>query len=80
MSAPFIGGTYLHTKERMDKTLRQMEDRRPEHVFVEKRLFNHTLPEQFYQHFQTISLLMDYLHAHYTVDEQGQYLLALRRR
>jgi len=80
MSAPFIGGTYLHTKERMDKTLRQMEDRRPQHVFVEKRLFNHTLPEQFYQHFQTISLLMDYLHAHYTVDEQGQYLLALRRR
>jgi hypothetical protein len=80
MSAQFIGGTYLHTKDRMDKTLRQMEDRRPEHVFVEKRLFNHTLPEQFYQHFQTISLLMDYLHAHYTVDEQGQYLLALRRR
>ncbi len=80
MSAQLIGGTYVHTRARMIKTLNQLETAKPAYVFVEKRLFNHTLPERFYQYFQTVSLLMDYLHNQYTSYEEGQYLVALKRR
>lgn len=80
MSADVIGGSYLHTRERMDKTLGQLALSKPAYVFVEKRLFNRTVSAELFRLFGTVSMLMDYLNSHYTVAQEGQYLLALRRK
>jgi hypothetical protein len=73
-------GTYLHTVGRMKKTLEQFETSKPAYVFVEKKLFAGQIPAPYYQHFQTLTILMAYLHEHYDPLEQGEYIVALKRK
>ena len=72
--------TTLFTIDRMQRTLRQLDDQKPAHVFIEKKLFLGQLPAAYYQHFQTLTILIRYLTARYGPFDQGQYLMALKRK
>ncbi len=80
MSMSLIGGTYLHTQKRLQRTLDQIEREAPAYVFIEKRIWNNTLPPAFLEYFETVRLLRDYLKQHYEDFKEGQYLIALKRR
>ena len=72
--------TTMFTIDRMQRTLRQLEDQKPAYVFIEKKLFLGQLPAAYYQHFQTLTILIRYLAARYEPFDQGQYLMALKRK
>jgi hypothetical protein len=80
MRAAEFRGTYLHTIDRMKKTLLQLEGSKPGYVFIERKLFDHQIPAEYYQYYQTLNILVQYLNAHYTVVDQGKYLTALKRK
>ena len=73
-------GTYLHTKARLQKTIDQLDEQKPEYVFVEQKLFKRLLPAQYYEAYPTLNTLMKYLEAHYQPAQDGQYLMALKRK
>ena len=73
-------GTEILTIGRMQKTLGQLENEKPMYVFIEKKLFLGQLPAAYYQHFQTLTILIRYLAGRYEPYDQGQYLLALKHK
>ncbi len=73
-------GTELLTVGRMQKTLGQLESEKPTYVFIETKLFSGQLPLSYYQHYQTLTILVRYLAQHYEPVDQGQWLLALKRK
>jgi len=73
-------GDYLHTVARMKKTLGQLEDAKPQYVFIERKYFQRQIPPEYYQHFQTLRILVDTLAKDYAVAEEGKYLVALKRK
>ena len=75
-----FGGTDLITMERVQKTLRQFEEEKPEYVFIETKLFAAEIPAIYYAHYQDLYLLVQYLREHYIPVAQGKYLLALKRK
>ncbi len=80
MRLPQFRGTYLHTVDRMKKTLGQLEGSKPAYVFIERKLFKRQIHPDYYQYYQTLNILVEYLGAHYTVDQEGKYLVALKRK
>ena len=73
-------GTEILTFSRMQKTLGQLENEKPTYVFIEKKLYTGQLPAGYYQHFQTLTILIRYLSSRYQPLDQGQYLLVLKRK
>jgi len=73
-------GTEIITIGRMQRTLKQLDDEKPAYVFIEKKLFLGQLPAVYYQHFQTLTILIRYLATRYEPFDQGQYLMALKRK
>ena len=73
-------GTYLHTKLRLQKTMAQLEDEKPQYVFIEAKLFRRHIPPQYFEVFKTLETLVQYLGEHYEPVEDGQYLVALKRK
>lgn len=73
-------GTYLHTYARMQKTIAQLQDEKPEYIFIEKKLFRRQLPKEFYQYFQTLNILVSYLEENYVAADEGLYLMAVKRK
>ncbi len=73
-------GTFLYTQERMRKTIEQLETDKPPYVFVERKLFMGEIPSVYYVRFETLTILMAYLHQRYTYLSDGGYLLALKRK
>ncbi len=80
MKAAKFRGTYLHTVERMQKTLSQLETSKPEYIFFEKKLITGQIPAEYYQYYQTLTTLIMYVQQHYTPSEEGVYLVALKRK
>lgn len=73
-------GTYLHTYARMQKTIAQLQEGKPEYIFVEKKLFRRQLPKEYYQYFQTLNILVSYLEENYVAADEGLYLMAVKRK
>ena len=73
-------GTEILTFDRMKKTLGSLENEKPVYVFIEKKLFLGQLPAAYYQHYQALTILIRYLAQRYAPYDQGQYLLALKRK
>ncbi len=72
-------GSVLWTKERMQHTLAELDQTRLEYAFVEKKLYS-GLPAPYYEHFQTLMILISYFHQHYEPVAEGKYLIALKRK
>jgi len=73
-------GTELLTVDRLKKTLGQLEEEKPMYVFVEKKLISGQLPVAYYQHYQSLAILIEYLIKQYQPVAQGQWLWALKRK
>jgi hypothetical protein len=73
-------GTEIITYDRMRRTLGQLENEKPQYVFIEKKLFSGQLPVAYYQHYQALTILVRYLIQQYAPYDQGQYLVALKRK
>jgi len=72
-------GTSVTTQERLAKTISQISERSPEYIFIEKRYLGQWPPE-FAKYFPGIALVLRYINEHYQSQEQGLYLIAMRRK
>ena len=73
-------GTTLYFKDRMTKTLDQLEQAAPAVVFVEKKIYLLQVPKDYLALFQSWTLLKDYLVGHYDIAQEGEHLLVLKRK
>jgi hypothetical protein len=80
MGQPQFGGTAMQTSGELQSTLQELEQSKPGRVFVEKKLILGQLPAQYYQYYQSLTVLMLYFRQHYALAAQGQYLLELKRK
>jgi hypothetical protein len=73
-------GTALISKERLEKTLIELEAQRPSLVFVEKKLFMLSVPRDYEGYIQDWIVLKDYLANRYDTSGEGKYLMVLKRK
>jgi hypothetical protein len=68
----------MYTFDHAKRTLKQLEDARPEYLFMEK-IF---LEAQGFKNFKDASLVMvlNYIFEHYAPDKEGRYLVAMKRK
>ena len=78
MSQPQFGGTAIQTSDELQGTLQGLEQAKPERVFVEKKLWQ--LPAAYYQYYQSLTVMLQYIQQNYALEAQGQYLLELKRK
>ena len=79
MASDEFRGTYLHTQARLDKTMGQLQERRPPYIFVERKLIKGALSQKYQNDHPTLKTLLDYVNAHYEAQAEGRYLTAYRR-
>jgi len=80
MGAPQFGGTSIQTTGELQSILQQLEQAKPQRVFVEKKLILGQLGREYYQYYQSLTTLMLYFRQHYLLEKEGQFLLELKRR
>jgi len=77
MQGDKLRGIYIHTYARLKRTLRQMQDERPSHIFIQTRLFKGIEAQSYENSHEGFKQLMAYIRLHYQYQAQGQYLTAL---
>ena len=80
MRTDLFRGTYLHTRPRLEKTLRQLESSRPSHVFVEEKIWRGPGAALYQHQHQNLKLLLGYIRQNYEELDKGGYLVALKRK
>lgn len=75
-----FGGMYLYNRERFVRTIEQLETQRPEFIFIERRLFLGEIPRLYYTRYTALTLMVKYLREKYSLSDEGQYLVALKRK
>jgi len=78
MQGDKLRGIYIHTHARLERTLRQLQDERPSHIFIQTRLFKGPEAQSYEDSHEGFKQLMAYIRMHYQYQAQGQYLTALR--
>jgi len=74
-----FGGTILLTRDRLQRTLKNLEHPGPRYVFIEKKFLG-GLPPIYYARFEVLKILVNYLQQAYEPVQVGEYLVALRRK
>ena len=74
-----FGGLRIDTKPRFLKILEQLR-RNPEHIFIEKKVYQHEIKDIFYKIHPWFNIILAYLYQNYEPVGQGHYLVALRRK
>jgi len=80
MGAPQFGGMAIQTSGELQSILQQLEQAKPQRVFVEKKLILGQLPGEYYQYYQSLTTLALYFRQHYSLEKEGQFLLELKRK
>lgn len=78
MQGDNLRGIYIHTYARLVRTLKQLQDQRPAHIFIQTRLINGPEAENYENAHEGFKELMAYIRKHYQYQAQGQYLTALQ--
>ena len=68
------------TPDFLSDTIKEFEDRRPEYVFMEKVFLQDTFPAVYQEDNARVLAVVDYVRSHYQPFEQGQYLVAMKRK
>ncbi len=72
-----------HSLNYLDNTIKALEDRKPDYVFMERIFLQNTLPASYYDHgnrrLTRVLSIIDYIRAHYQPYATGQYLVAMKR-
>ena len=78
MQGDKLRGIYLHTYARLGATLKQLQDQKPAHIFIQTRLFEGPEAQNYEDSHEGFKQLMAYIRLHYQYQAQGQYLTALK--
>ncbi len=78
MQGDKLRGIYLHTYARLKSTLRQLQEGRPAHIFIQTRLFAGPQAQSYEDSHEGFKQLMAYIRMHYQYEAQGQWLTALK--
>ncbi len=79
MRLPSYGVDLFNTHSQLKQALDDLAFSRPAYVFMEKIMLANPVPAWYQENAPGLIELLRYLRAHYTVVEQGQYLVALKR-
>jgi len=74
-----FGGTRLVTQKQLAQVMRQLAEKSPRLIFIEKKLVDGRLPKIYYEYYLALKLLVNYIRANYEPVQQGQYLLAMKK-
>jgi len=78
MNVPQQRGMHIYTYFRLKRTLRQLQEQKPVHLFIESRLFDGPDARNYEDTHEGFKQLMGYIRLHYQYQGRGQYLAALR--
>lgn len=78
MQGDKLRGIYLHTYARLARTLKQLQEEKPSHLFIQTRLFEGPQAQGYEDSHEAFKQLMAYIRKHYQFQAQGQWLTALR--
>lgn len=70
----------IYTTDQLNKVLDGLRKDRPPYIFMEKIFLTTPVPRYFYFYYPSFMLLRDYVLDHYTPDDYGQYLVAMKRK
>jgi hypothetical protein len=70
----------IWSKENLEGAVKQMDDEKPEYIFVQRIFLNTPLPQFYYFQYYAVVQLMDYVQRYYEPLREGQYLMAMKRR
>jgi len=71
--------TALYTQGHFYRTIAQLEEEKPEYVFIERIFSKENMNIVNYQDGSAFRALMQYVHAHYEKYQDGYFLMALKR-
>jgi len=74
---PFAAGPII--PDFASTTLKELEDRRPEYVFMEKVFLENVVPESYRELNERVLVVVDYVKTHYRAFKAGQYIMAMKR-
>jgi hypothetical protein len=78
MQGDKLRGIYLHTYARLKRTLEQLQEGKPSHIFIQTRLFDGPQAQDYEDSHEGFKQLMAYIRMHYQFQAQGQWLTALK--
>ncbi len=70
----------VYTTDQLKKTLDQLENAKPEYVFIEKIFLNKSIPQAYVHDSPGFIPVLDYVHRNYEPSAYGKYLAAMKRR
>jgi len=77
MQGDKLRGIYLHTYDRLARTLGQLQDQAPSYIFIQTILFEGATAKTYERNSEGFKQLMAYIRQHYQFQARGQYLTAL---
>lgn len=80
MRLNYFAGTKIFTQERFLRTIQRLEESRPAHIFIERKLWSGQILPQYYQYYLALTTLIQYVQQRYEVDQYGEFLVALKPR
>ncbi len=75
----FVVG-FFHSPDYLKVTLGQLQDKKPEYVFMERIFLTRDIPPAYYYDSAEIMKVLTYVYDHYVPAEYGKYLVAMKRR
>jgi hypothetical protein len=72
--------THLHTIARLQRTLKQIAEDKPEYIFMERIFLIDKVSQDFYNWSSDTIALINYVRAYYEPYQQGYYLVAMKRK
>lgn len=72
--------THLYTVDHLKRTLAQLEDNKPEYVFMERIFLNRTIPQAYIYDSPGLLDVLNYINDGYEPVSYGKYLVAMKRK
>ncbi len=72
--------TALWTKARLSLTLTQLQEKKPNYIFMEKVFLSPQVPQAYQFLCPDLLVLIEYIRGGYQVEAEGKYLAAMRRK
>ncbi len=72
--------THLFTKQRLQKTIAQLEEEKPPYLFMERIFLTPQVPQAYFWDSVDFMNLLAYVLKHYEPYQNGEYLVAMKRR
>ncbi len=78
MHSRMFPNTGMYTTTALKKVISQLEQEKPEYIFMERLYLNREVPQYYYYFTPALLSLLDYVHQHYEPFSYGKYLVAMK--